>query len=161
MTRGGLWPLAALAAAALVLWPAGAAAQDIEITDEQVNRVARQLYCPVCENVPLDVCPTRACAQWREMIRRLLAEGRTEEDIKLYFVELYGARVLATPPAAGFNWLVYLVPPVVLAAGAAVLWRTLRGWRRSASTVVLEDRALEDPYVSRVEEELERRGGRT
>jgi cytochrome c-type biogenesis protein CcmH len=45
------------------------------VTDDQVNAVARQLYCPVCENIPLDVCPTQACAEWRELIRLKLSEG--------------------------------------------------------------------------------------
>ena len=30
-------------------------------TDDAVNKIAKQLYCPVCENTPLDVCPTEAC----------------------------------------------------------------------------------------------------
>ena len=29
-------------------------------TDDEVNAVAKQLFCPVCENTPLDVCPTQA-----------------------------------------------------------------------------------------------------
>src|SRR5260221_3230838 len=53
----------------VVLAAGTAAAQDATppgpVTDNDVNRVARQLYCPVCENIPLDVCPTQACAQWR------------------------------------------------------------------------------------------------
>ncbi len=69
------------------------------VTDDQVNVVAKQLYCPVCENVPLDVCPTQACAEWRELIRLKLAEGRSVEWIKEYFAQQYGDRVLAQPPA--------------------------------------------------------------
>src|SRR4026207_2478079 len=67
-------------------------------TDDEVNRIAKQLYCPVCESTPLDVCPTEACRQWRELIRTMLSEGKTEAEIKQYFVEHYGARVLAEPP---------------------------------------------------------------
>ncbi|MFO3796844.1 MAG: cytochrome c-type biogenesis protein CcmH [Anaerolineales bacterium] len=67
-------------------------------TDDEVNRIARQLYCPVCENTPLDVCPTEACRQWRELIRQMLAEGKSEEEIKQYFVEHYGARVRTAAP---------------------------------------------------------------
>jgi cytochrome c-type biogenesis protein CcmH len=40
-------------------------AQQPTPSDDQVNAIARQLYCPVCENTPLDVCPTTACHQWR------------------------------------------------------------------------------------------------
>ena len=65
-------------------------------TDDQVNAIAKQLYCPVCENVPLDVCGNQVCEQWRELIRLKLAQGWTEEQIKQYFVNQYGDRVLAT-----------------------------------------------------------------
>ena len=47
-------------------------AQDDSPTDDEVNAVASQLYCPVCENIPLDVCPTQACEQWRATIREKL-----------------------------------------------------------------------------------------
>src|SRR5262249_17757760 len=67
-------------------------------SDDQVNKIAKQLYCPVCENTPLDVCPTEACHQWRELIRSMLADGKSEAEIKQYFVNYYGARVLNEPP---------------------------------------------------------------
>lgn len=77
-----------------------------EPTQDEVNAIAKQLYCPVCENVPLDVCGTQACAQWRELIREKLVEGWTEDEIKEYFSNQYGDRVLSEPPARGLNWLV-------------------------------------------------------
>ena len=40
-------------------------AQGSDPTDDDVNAVAKQLYCPVCENIPLDACGTAACEQWR------------------------------------------------------------------------------------------------
>src|SRR5512139_9040 len=91
-------------------WVQVAAAQDsspVPVSDDQVNAIAKQLYCPVCENTPLDVCPTLACAQWRDQIRQQLGQGWTEQQIKDYFVRQYGDRVLAAPPARGLNWLVY------------------------------------------------------
>jgi cytochrome c-type biogenesis protein CcmH/NrfF len=51
-------------------------AQGSTPSDDQVNAIAKQLYCPVCENTPLDVCPTDACKEWREEIRGMLAEGK-------------------------------------------------------------------------------------
>lgn len=147
--------------AALLALGGGAAAQGPSPTDDEVNAIAKQLYCPVCENVPLDVCPTQACAQWRETIRQKLAEGWSEQQIKNYFVEQYGARVLATPPAEGLNWLVYVLPPVAFLIGALVLFRTLRTWRQaavSAAAAGSASAASDDPYVRRLEEELRRRG---
>src|ERR1043166_10095621 len=89
-------------------------AQDPTPTDNDVNRIAKQLYCPVCESTPLDVCPTEACRQWRELIRTMIADGKSDTEIKQYFVEHYGARVLAEPP----NPLVtYLVPAIAILLG--------------------------------------------
>ena len=95
----------------------------------EVNRIARQLYCPVCENTPLDVCPTEACRQWRDLIRQQLSEGWSEDRIQQYFVEQYGARVLAEPPRTGLNWLVYVLPPLIILAGAFILFRSFRSGR--------------------------------
>jgi len=128
-------------------------------TDDQVNAIAKQLYCPVCESIPLDVCGTQACAQWRELIRQKLAEGWSEGQIKQYFVDQYGDRVLATPPAHGLNWLVYLVPPLAILAGAFLLYQALRAWKRpTAQEVVGESPGTPpDEYIARLEEELNKR----
>ncbi len=128
-------------------------------TDDEVNRIARQLYCPVCENTPLDVCPTEACRQWRELIRQMLAEGKSEAEIKQYFVEHYGARVLSEPPRQGFNWIIYLLPPLMILAGVVLLFRTLRGWVKPLAVDENEVEQLSaDPLVQKLEEDLRRRG---
>lgn len=142
----------------LLLLPGAVAAQGGEPSDDEVNAIAKKLYCPVCENLPLDVCPTQACEQWREVIRQKLAEGWTEDQIIQYFVDQYGDRVLAAPPARGLNWLVYILPPAVLVFGAYILFRAVRGWRQSPVTEEsFPSMAPEDPYIVRLEEELEKR----
>ena len=141
----------------LVLNVPGAVAQEREPTDDEVNTIARELYCPVCENVPLDVCPTQACEQWRATIREKLSEGWNEAQIKAYFVEQYGDRVLATPPAEGFNWLVYVLPPLAILVGVFILYRAIKSWRMEAELVGPTTPAVDDPYVEQFEEELRRR----
>jgi len=127
-------------------------------SDNDVNAIASQLYCPVCENVPLDVCGTQACAQWRELIREKLVEGWTEEQIKEYFSTQYGDRVLAEPPARGLNWLVYVIPPLVFIAGAIFLYRGFIAWRKMGDdqdiTEIDSEPEIEDEYIARLEEEL-------
>ncbi len=109
-----------------------ASAQGPTPTDDEVNRIAKQLYCPVCESTPLDVCPTEACRQWRDLIRTMLADGKSEAEIKQYFVTQYGARVLAEPP----NRLVsYLVPAVAILLGAILLGRGFQMWMKPSTAV--------------------------
>ena len=129
-------------------------------TDDEVNRIAKQLYCPVCESTPLDVCPTEACRQWRDVIRTMLAEGKSEAEIKQHFVEQYGVRVLDEPP----NRLVsYLVPAVAILLGAFMLFRGFQMWMKPSITesrsegAQREAKPAQDPYVARLEEELKKR----
>ena len=124
-------------------------------TDDEVNRIAKQLYCPVCESTPLDVCPTEACRQWRDLIRTMLAEGKSEEEIEQYFVAQYGARVLAEPP----NRLVtYLVPAVAILLGAFMLFRGFQMWMKPSitETDAADAKPVQDPYIARLEEELKK-----
>jgi len=111
----------------LILVPlsSSAAQNDSPITDDEVNALAEELYCPVCENVPLDVCPTKACAQWRDLIREKMELGWNEKQIKAFFAEQYGDQVLAVPPRRGFNWLIYVLPSLVVLAGVLVVVRVL------------------------------------
>ncbi len=139
------------------------------VTDDQVNAVAKQLYCPVCENIPLDVCPTQACIEWRALIRQKLQDGWSAQQIKDYFAQQYGDRVLAEPPRKGLNWLVYVLPAVFFLAGVAILWNVLRGVQRKNRPLAQAATApaapssngngthSEDPYMARLEEELKNR----
>jgi cytochrome c-type biogenesis protein CcmH len=154
----------------LIIPASSVSAQKPTPSDDQVNAIARQLYCPVCENTPLDVCPTTACHQWRELIRRMLAEGKSEAEIKQYFVDYYGASVLSEPPASGINWLIYIVPPVVFLIGVFLLLQAFRTWKKAArdrmtrsaslsmhGTSSVSGSASDDLYISRLEEELKKR----
>lgn len=137
-------------------------------SDDAVNAVAKQMYCPVCENIPLDVCGTTACSQWRDLIREKLSQGWSEEQIKTYFVQQYGDRVLATPPVSGglsLNWLVYVVPILVFLVAVYIFAGVLRSWRGapggSAGTPPASSSAPSNPaadeYRARLEDELRRK----
>lgn len=163
--------LAVMALLGLLLVATPALAQDTPISDDEVNEVARDLYCPVCENTPLDVCPTQACADWRELIREQLSEGRTAEDVKAYFVRQYGEGVLSNPPKSGFNLILWLLPVVAVVLGGVFFTRYMRSLRASVAGAdeaeLLEEDMVEtavptppnqshssDDYKSRLEEEL-------
>ncbi len=134
-------------------------AQDGFPTDDDVNKIAKQLYCPVCESTPLDVCPTEACRQWREVIRTMLADGKTEAEIKQHFATQYGIRVLNVPPNP---WLTYFVPGVVILIGAAMLFRGFQLWKKplvveAASDETEAEPVQQDEYLAKMEAELKRR----
>ena len=121
-------------------------------SDDEVNRIAGQLFCPICDNMPLDVCPIEACQQWRELIREQLAEGWSEGEIKAYFVSQYGDRVLGVPPRSGLNWVLYLAPPAVILVGFVLLFAKMK---RQPQGQITQETVQKDPYLEQVERDLE------
>lgn len=141
--------------------------QEVPVSDNEVNEVASELFCPLCENTPLDACPTQACKDWRELIRTQLAEGRTEQEIKDYFVAQYGLSVLAEPPTSGFNLVVWLLPLIAVVVGGVFFVRHLRGLQRTdtparpgeqqpAAATPNGAGISQDDYAARIEQEVQR-----
>ncbi|MCI0478840.1 MAG: cytochrome c-type biogenesis protein CcmH [Anaerolineales bacterium] len=124
--------------------------------DDEVNRIAKTLYCPVCPNTPLDICNTQACADWRNDIKRMLREGKNEQQIREYFVARFGFQVLGAPPAEGFNWLAYILPAFGIVLGALVAWLSVRTWLVRRAPGAPPDAASEIPreYAERLKKEL-------
>lgn len=102
----------------------------------QMERIAEGLYCPVCAGVPLNVCETQACEQWRNLILEKIRNGETDAQIRQYFIDQYGDRVLGAPPPEGFNLGAYLLPLFILAGGVGILLFSLRGWLRPSTGFV-------------------------
>ncbi|NDJ53567.1 MAG: cytochrome c-type biogenesis protein CcmH [Chloroflexi bacterium] len=170
MTKSNLTKLAGLLVVALIaLVAVPVQAQDgqpdpvtpADITHDQVNAIASGLYCPVCENIPLDACGTQACADWRQEIRDMLAAGESEAAIREYFVDRYGRRVLATPEPVGIDLLLWIAPIVGVLVGAGVLIVTLRRMAPGALTETIAPNAdvryrdLDPGYVARAQREFE------
>lgn len=129
-------------------------------TPEEVNAVARELWCPLCAGVRLDVCELKACEQMREVIALKLSEGASKEEIKAYFLEQYGPQVMGEPPRSGFTLLAWVLPFVALVGGGAWLALMLRRWSLRRQTLpslpAAHPSPTSDPYARRLEEELKR-----
>jgi len=124
--------------------------------DDEVNRIAKGLYCPVCPNTPLDVCNTQACIDWRADIKKMIQEGKSEAQIRDSFVARFGPQVLGAPPAEGFNWLAYVMIPAVILLGAVIVWYTMKAWlvKRTPGTVPGDAPEIPPEYAERIEKEL-------
>ena len=87
----------------------------------------------------------------------MLAEGKSEAEIKQHFVTQYGVRVLNVPPNP---WLTYFVPGVVILLGALFLARGFQLWMkpgRTGTDPVKAEPVPQDDYVAKMEEELKKR----
>ncbi len=120
-------PLLALVLGALAVASPAPAAEP----QTTLSAMEQQVMCVVCRT-PLAVANGPQADAERRQIGRLIAAGRSEQQIKDALVAQYGERVLALPNDDGFNLAVYLVPIGVVAAALALLALALPRWRRRA-----------------------------
>lgn len=93
--------------------------------------IERQVMCVTCK-IPLNVAESPQSQRERAYIRGLIAEGKSENQIKSELVAQYGSSVLALPSAKGFDLAAYLVPVAVVLALIGLLVLLLPSWRRHA-----------------------------
>jgi len=134
-------------------------------TPNQINAIAKDLWCPLCNGVRLDNCELQACIQMKEVIAQKLMAGEGNKQIRAYFVQQYGDVVLGAPASEGFNTLVWILPALVAVLAIGWLVFALRSWTRKpkpAPAVVSNAATPEasaqatDGYMKRVDDEMKK-----
>jgi cytochrome c-type biogenesis protein CcmH/NrfF len=118
----------AIASAALLVFPPAAWA-----TQPTLAGIEDQVMCTVC-GVPLSMArEAPAAKRERVLIRSLIAQGLSEQQIKDQLVSTYGREVLVEPGGAGFDIWAWLVPIALTLGSVALLAWLLFSWRRAAA----------------------------
>ncbi|MCE9673718.1 cytochrome c-type biogenesis protein CcmH [Myxococcus stipitatus] len=132
----------------------------------RVQKLGKNLRCAVCQGLSISDSPSSMARAQLDMVRELVSEGKSDQEVVDFFVSRYGEWVLLEPKAEGFNWFVWLGPVALLGIGGIVIWRQLqRGPPETAAspeqpgaapppTPSASDDA--DPYLQAVRRELER-----
>lgn len=104
-------------------------AQKNDATLEAATKsVASQLRCPVCQGVSIQDSPSELAQQMRTVVKEQLAEGKSTQQVKDYFISKYGEWILLEPKAAGFNLLVYALPAFLVLGGGIFLVFLVKKW---------------------------------
>ncbi len=97
-----------------------------ETLEQEAQNIDRMLMCPICPAETIDQAQVEISFQMRAVVREMLAEGRTREEILDYFADRYGPDILAAPPKSGVNLLAWILPIVGVAAGLGGVFLVIR-----------------------------------
>jgi cytochrome c-type biogenesis protein CcmH len=139
---------ALVVAAALLL---GAAPPEPKTT---LPDVEDEVMCPIC-GTALNLSGAPQADRERAFIRRLIAAGKTKDEIKDELVAQYGPEVLAEPQTSGFDLTAWLVPGAAILLAAVGIALGLRRWRRAARDAEAQRRPGEPPLESAEAERLD------
>ena len=124
---------------------AASAVQPDEIMSDPVKEarardLSRELRCMVCQNQSIDDSEAPLAKDLRVLVRERIAAGDSDAQVIDFLVARYGEFVLLKPQLNSHTWILWLLPPLVLAGGGAALW--MQAHRRRRSTAGEEDPAL-------------------
>ncbi|HEY7471094.1 MAG TPA: cytochrome c-type biogenesis protein [Gemmatimonadota bacterium] len=142
--RGALWA-GAIALVVVALATTRAAGQDparidpapppVALTPEQEELAAEiesMLKCPVCRSQSVRTSRSFMAEDMSRRVREMVAEGKSKEEIRDYFVARYGDYIVLAPRKEGFAWTVWLLPFALVAGGAATIVVVTRRWKGRA-----------------------------
>lgn len=133
----------ALVIAAVLLLTGTARAIDtgLEFDDPKLQaryeHIIDQVRCLKCQNTTIRDSNAFLAADLRREIRRMIEEGKTDDEIYDFLVERYGEFALYKPRARGKTLVLWLAPGILLLGGAVILVGVLR--RRMALPIDGDD----------------------
>lgn len=132
--------LAALAAASCL----GAASDPAErLPDAAQEARSRELFttlrCVVCQNESIDASDAELAADLRRIVRRQVAEGRSDAQIRQFLVSRYGPFILLKPQFSLGNALLWLTPLLVVLGGGIYLVAQSRGGPTETAGLTAEE----------------------
>lgn len=122
-------------------WTSGAVAIDTErafddpVLQARYENVTRELRCLVCQNETIADSNATLAGDLRREVREMIADGKTDDQIRDFMIARYGDFVLYRPRLTPMNFLLWAAPVILLLVGAFALFRVVR---RRAAEVELE-----------------------
>lgn len=92
----------------------------------RAERIGKQLRCPVCRGVPIADSPSKLAVEMMGIVRDKIAEGKSDQEILVYFEERYGEWALLKPKAQGANLLIWILPVLFIVGGAIFIFYQTR-----------------------------------
>lgn len=162
MNRKPLSILFVVAFSALILLtasPVWAAPVDMKLQKEIEDSLVCQDNCGMI----LSSCENQTAEYMRKIIVDRLAKGQSKEQIIGYFESIYGVKVLAAPPAKGFNVTAWVTPFIAIIAGGLLIYFVVDKWVMNSKLDKLdrEDSGSTKPvdfseYEEKLDEELKK-----
>jgi cytochrome c-type biogenesis protein CcmH len=85
-----------------------------------------ELRCLQCRSQSLADSDVSLAADLRREVRGLIADGKSDADVKAFLTARYGDYILFRPPLNERTWLLWLAPALLLLGGGLIVWRVVR-----------------------------------
>ena len=99
---------------------------DDPVLQARYEKIIDEVRCLKCQNQTIKDSNAFLAADLRREIRRLLTEGKSDQEIFDFLVARYGEFALYRPRMSGKTLVLWLAPGILLLGGGFVLFNILR-----------------------------------
>ena len=100
--------------------------------EDRAQAISAGLRCPVCQNLSVADSPSRLAGEMRAEVEGQLRAGRTDDEVRAFFVARYGEWVLLEPRSL----LPFVIPAAAVALGVGAWLLVVRRRPRPERTEV-------------------------
>jgi cytochrome c-type biogenesis protein CcmH len=100
--------------------------------EDRAQAISAGLRCPVCQNLSVADSPSRLAGEMRAEVEGQLRAGRTDDEVRAFFVARYGEWVLLEPRSL----LPFVIPVAAVALGVGAWLLVIRRRPRAERTEV-------------------------
>jgi cytochrome c-type biogenesis protein CcmH len=98
--------------------------------EERYRALISEIRCPKCLNESIAESNAPVAGDLRREVRRLIGEGKTDDEVKTFLSSRYGEFVLYKPRLSPTTAVVWAAPLLFLLLGGFVFWRILAARRQ-------------------------------
>ena len=126
MRKFGLLAIVALLAFAPAFAIDEEKAFDDPVLQARYDKLISETRCLKCQNQSIKDSNVFLAADLRREIRRMIAEGKTDDEIQTFLVERYGEFALYRPRMTGKTLMLWVAPFLLVVVGGFTLFRVVR-----------------------------------
>ncbi len=117
--------------------------------EARAQALDEEIRCVKCRSEVIASSNASWAADARVVVREMILDGASDQEVRNFFVKTYGEYALMTPNAGGSNLILWLAGPamLILGGGMAVIYL-----RRRSGAVAPDETTLSDAEAARLRE---------
>lgn len=130
--------------------------------EARAERIGKTIRCAVCQGLSVADSPAPMAQAMMDRIRDQVKEGKSDDEVRVFFEQRYGEFILLSPKAEGLNLIVWIGPVGVALLGLYLIASARPNKSGSAqaapaptSTAPASAGAVDDAYLALVKQEVD------
>lgn len=160
--RQNLWKMIRMVAATVLLLsplvtpaaPIDSFSFENQVEEDRFKRLIEEIRCVKCQNTSIAGSNADLARDHREKVYKMMEQGKTDTEIREWFVVRYGDFVLYRPQVDSRTWLLWGLPLLLVPVGILLLVLQIRRQRTAAAAEVQQAENLSEEEQNKLDEAL-------